>query len=40
MDRFIVVYRPNEADGIDIARVLHGMRQISAELVRDPGDTT
>lgn len=36
MKRFIVVYEPTES-GIRIARILHGMRDLAAELKRDAG---
>ena len=37
MRRFIVVY--DETDmGVRIARILHGARNLAAELTRDPGD--
>jgi plasmid stabilization system protein ParE len=34
---FIVVYEPIE-DGIRVARILHGARNLAAELERDAGD--
>ena len=37
MKRFIIVYEPT-ASGIRVARILHGMRHLAAELDRDPGD--
>ena len=37
MKRFVIVYEPT-ATGIRIARILHGMRNLSAELDRDAGD--
>ena len=33
MKRFIIVYQPTEA-GIRVARILHGMQDIAAELDR------
>ena len=35
---FIIVYEPMEAGGIRVARILHGMRHLAAELGRDPGE--
>ena len=37
MKRFVIVYEPT-ATGIRIARILHGMRNLAAELDRDAGD--
>ena len=37
LKRFIVVYEPTES-GIRIARLLHGMRNLAAELERDAGE--
>ena len=37
MKLFIVVYEPT-ATGIRVARILHGMRSLAAELDRDAGD--
>ncbi len=37
MKRFIIVYEPTD-DGIRIARLLHGARNLAAELVREAGD--
>jgi len=37
MKRFVIVYQPT-ATGIRIARILHGMRNLAAELDRDAGD--
>ncbi len=37
MKRFIVVYEPTES-GIRVARILHGTRNLAAELDRDTGD--
>lgn len=37
MKRFIVVYEPTEP-GIRVARILHGTRNLAAELNRDAGD--
>jgi len=37
MRTFIVVYEPTE-DGIRVARLLHGARNLAAELDRDAGD--
>ena len=37
MRRFIVVYEPAEG-GIRVARILHGMRNLAAELDRDRGE--
>jgi plasmid stabilization system protein ParE len=34
---FIVVYEPAD-DGLRVARLLHGARNLAAELGRDPGD--
>lgn len=36
MKRFIIVYKPTE-DGIQVARLLHGARNIAEELERDAG---
>ncbi|MHC4451639.1 MAG: type II toxin-antitoxin system RelE/ParE family toxin [Planctomycetota bacterium] len=36
MRSFIIVYEPMD-DGIRIARLLHGARNLAAELDRDPG---
>lgn len=35
--RIVIVYRPMD-DGIQVARILHGARDIAVELDRDPGD--
>ena len=35
--RFIIVYEPMAAGGIRAVRFLHGMRQLTAALSRDPG---
>ena len=37
MKRFIIVYEPTEF-GIRVVRILHGMRNLAAELARDAGD--
>jgi toxin ParE1/3/4 len=37
MKLFIIVYQPT-ATGIRVARILHGMRNLAAELARDAGD--
>lgn len=37
MKRFVVVYQPTDS-GIRVARILHGMRDLAAELDRDAGD--
>ena len=37
MRRFVIVYEPT-ATGIRVARILHGMRNLAAELNRDAGD--
>lgn len=37
MKRFIIVYEPS-ATGIRVARILHGVRNLAAELDRDAGD--
>lgn len=37
MKRFIIVYAPM-ADGIQVVRILHGARNIAAELEQDPRD--
>jgi len=37
MKRFIIVYEPTD-DGIRVARLLHGARNLAAELDRDAGD--
>ena len=37
MKLFIIVYQPT-ATGIRVARILHGMRSLAAELDRDAGD--
>ena len=37
MKLFTIVYEPAE-DGIRVARILHGMRNLPAELGRDAGD--
>lgn len=37
MKRFVIVYEPT-ATGIRIARILHEMRNLAAELDRDAGD--
>ena len=37
MRLFIIVYEP-AATGIRVARILHGMRNLAAELARDAGD--
>lgn len=37
MKRFIIVYEPTET-GIRVARILHGMRHLAAELERERGD--
>ena len=37
MRRFIVVYEPMD-DGTSVARILHGARNLVAELGRDAGD--
>ncbi len=37
MKLFIVVYEPTE-NGIRVARILHGMRNLAAEMDRDAGD--
>ena len=37
MKSFIIVYEPTD-DGIRIARILHGARNLSDELDRDAGD--
>lgn len=37
MKTFLIVYEPTE-DGIRVARLLHGARNLAAELDRDPGD--
>ena len=37
MKLFIIVYEP-AATGIRVARILHGMRNLAAELARDAGD--
>jgi len=37
MKSFIIVYAPAE-DGIRVARLLHGARDLAAELDRDAGD--
>ena len=37
MKRFIVVYKPTES-GIRVARILHGTRNLAAELDRDAGE--
>ena len=37
MKSFIIVYEPTE-DGIRVARLLHGARNLAAELDRDAGD--
>ena len=39
MERFIIVYEPTH-DGIRVARLLHGARNLAAELDRDAGDDT
>ena len=36
MKLFIIVYQPTE-DGIQIVRILHGMRNLAAEIERDAG---
>ncbi len=37
MKSFIIVYEPTD-DGIRVARVLHGARNLAAEIDRDAGD--
>jgi len=37
MKSFIIVYEPTD-DGIRVARLLHGARNLAAELDRDAGD--
>ncbi len=37
LKRFIIVYEPVE-DGIRVVRLLHGARNLAAELARDGGD--
>ena len=37
MRLFIIVYEPTET-GVRVARILHGMRNLAAELARDAGD--
>ena len=39
MERFIIVYEPTD-DGIRVAHLLHGARNLAAELDRDAGDDT
>lgn len=36
MQLFIIVYEPSDA-GIRVARILHGLRKLAAELERDSG---
>ena len=38
MKRFIIVYEPTELGMRSVARILHGMRDLAAELDRDAGD--
>ena len=40
MLRFIIVYEPIAETGIRVVRILHGMRQLTAALSRDPGTDT
>ncbi len=37
MKRFIIVYEPSD-DGIRVARLLHGARNLAVELDHEPGD--
>ena len=37
LDTFIIVYEPAD-DGIRVVRLLHGARDLAAELARDAGD--
>ena len=37
MSRFIIVYEPVD-EGIQVARILHGMRNLADDLSRDPGE--
>lgn len=37
MKTFVIVYEPAD-DGIRVVRLLHGARDLAAELTRDPGD--
>ena len=37
MKLFVIVYEPTST-GIRVARILHGMRRLAAELDRDAGD--
>ena len=39
MKRFVIVYEPTD-DGIRVARLLHGARNLAEELDRDTGDDT